>query len=70
MNREPRTECPDEAASLALPPLVRALLRPEAYPHPAADIELVETHSSWVVLAGAYAYKLRKPVDPGALRTR
>jgi uncharacterized protein len=48
-----------------LPPIVRALLRPEAYPHPADDLQLHETHISWVILAGPYAYKLRKPVDLG-----
>lgn len=50
-----------------LPPLVRALLRPEAYAHPAEDMSLHETHASWVILAGAYAYKLKKPVDLGFL---
>lgn len=44
------------------PPMIRALLRPEAYPHPSDDLQLRETHISWVILAGAYAYKLKKPV--------
>jgi uncharacterized protein len=43
------------------------LLRREAYSHPAADVRLIETHISWVVLAGQHAYKLRKPVDFGFL---
>ena len=30
--------------------LVKALLRNDAFPHPAEDIELMETHISWVVL--------------------
>ena len=55
------------SASDMLPPLVRALLRPEAYAHPAEDLSLRETHASWVILAGAYAYKLKKPVDLGFL---
>jgi aminoglycoside phosphotransferase family enzyme len=42
--------------------LVEALRRPAAYPHPVAAIELIETHISWVLLAGDYAYKIRKPV--------
>ncbi|HEX5504384.1 MAG TPA: AAA family ATPase [Thermomicrobiales bacterium] len=50
------------AGGVDLPPLVRALLRPAAYPHPAGDLRLHETHISWVVLAGAYAYKVKKPV--------
>src|SRR3954454_20627278 len=48
-----------------LPDYVRGLLRPEAYPHPAPHIELRQTHVSWVVLAGPYAYKLKKPVNLG-----
>jgi aminoglycoside phosphotransferase family enzyme/predicted kinase len=43
------------------------LLRPEAFVHPARDIRLIETHISWVILAGEYAYKLRKPVNFGFL---
>lgn len=42
--------------------LVSALQDPACYPHPAAGIELIETHISWVLLAGDYAYKLKKPV--------
>ena len=45
----------------------RGPLRPDAYDHPADDLRLHETHSSWVVLAGPYAYKLKKPVDLGFL---
>ena len=51
-----------------LPPLIRALLTdPACYDHPLNKPELVETHISWVVLTGAYAYKIRKPVDLGFL---
>jgi aminoglycoside phosphotransferase family enzyme/predicted kinase len=49
----------------ALPPLIRALLRPEAYPHPAGPVQLRETHLSWVLLAGDFAYKVKKPVALG-----
>ncbi len=41
--------------------------RPGCYPHPVGAVELVETHISWVLLAGDYAYKLKKPVDFGFL---
>ena len=47
--------------------LVEALKRPEAYPHPADSVECIETHISWVFLAGAYAYKLKKPLNLGFL---
>lgn len=50
-----------------LPRLIVDLLRPEAYDHPADNLRLHETHSSWVVLAGAYAYKIKKPVNLGFL---
>jgi uncharacterized protein len=49
------------------PRMIADLLRPEAYDHSADDLRLHETHSSWVVLAGPYAYKLKKPVDLGFL---
>jgi aminoglycoside phosphotransferase family enzyme/predicted kinase len=55
------------ADGVDLPALVRALLRPGAYPHPAGDLRLHETHISWVVLAGRFAYKLKKPVNFGFL---
>jgi aminoglycoside phosphotransferase family enzyme/predicted kinase len=51
----------------SIPPMVAALLRPEAYRHPADGIELHETHISWVILAGPFAYKIKKPVDFGFL---
>ena len=47
------------------PPLIQALLRPEAYPHPVKAVELIETHISWVLLTGAFAYKLKKPINLG-----
>ena len=50
-----------------LPPLITALLDPAAYGHPCGDIRLVETHISWLLLTGDYAYKIKKPVDFGFL---
>ncbi|WP_374447790.1 hypothetical protein [Stella sp.] len=35
---------------------------PRAYPEPVAAVEVVETHMSWVFLAGGRVYKLKKPV--------
>ncbi|TAM72159.1 bifunctional aminoglycoside phosphotransferase/ATP-binding protein [Mycobacterium sp.] len=49
------------------PRIVADLLRPDAYDPPADDVRLHETHSSWVLLAGPYAYKLKKPVNLGFL---
>jgi uncharacterized protein len=52
---------------ITAPPVVAALLRPDAYPHPAENIEMLETHISWVFLAGVYAYKVKKAVEMGFL---
>ncbi|MEE8126662.1 MAG: AAA family ATPase [Nitrospirales bacterium] len=41
---------------------VEALKDPTCYPHPVSQVTLVETHISWVVLTGEYAYKIKKPV--------
>nr|WP_207162094.1 bifunctional aminoglycoside phosphotransferase/ATP-binding protein [Thiocapsa imhoffii] len=47
--------------------MVRALTRPESYPHPADPVEHLETHISHVFLAGDHAYKIKKPLDLGFL---
>ena len=49
------------------PPLVQAMLDPRVYPHPVERVELIETHISWVFLAGEHVYKIKKPVDLGFL---
>lgn len=33
-----------------------------AFPHPIVDARLIETHISWVVLTGPWAYKVKKPI--------
>lgn len=45
-----------------LPPLITALLEPARYTHPVDRVELMETHGAWVLLAGEFAYKIKKPV--------
>ena len=47
--------------------LVAALREPACYPHPVADVAVHETHISTVLLAGDFAYKLKKPLDLGFL---
>ena len=47
------------------PRLIERLLDPSAYPHPTAGIRLIETHISWVILTGPFAYKVKKPVTLG-----
>jgi len=51
----------------ATPPLFAALLDPACYPHPVAGVRVLETHISWVLLTGEYAYKIKKPVNLGFL---
>lgn len=48
--------------SPSLPPLITALLEPTRYPHAVERVELSETHGAWVLLAGEFAYKIKKPV--------
>lgn len=45
-----------------LPALILALLQPERYPDAVQQVELVQTHISWVLLAGDWAYKIKKPL--------
>jgi aminoglycoside phosphotransferase family enzyme/predicted kinase len=47
--------------------LIEALSKPGAYPHPVGEVEVRQTHISAVFLAGPYAYKVKKPVNPGFL---
>jgi len=44
------------------PEFIRGLLRAEAFPHPVARLQLIETHISWIILTGDHAYKIKKPV--------
>lgn len=58
-----------------LPPLIQALLQPSRYPEAPSRVELVETHISWVLLAGDFVYKIKKPLrlpflDFGTLELR
>ena len=48
--------------STSLPVRLQSLLQPAAYPHPVREVRLIETHISWVLLTGEFAYKIKKPV--------
>jgi len=48
-------------------PLIAALQNPALYPHPVEAFQVIETHISWVILTGPYAYKLKKPMNFGFL---
>ena len=47
------------------PVLIQSLCDPAVYTHPTEDIRVVETHISWLILTGPYAYKIKKPVSLG-----
>lgn len=42
--------------------LIPALLDSRCYPHAVKAVRLIETHISWILLAGRYAYKIKKAV--------
>ena len=65
----------DADASVSTADKVGFLSEPSAYPHSPQDVTLVETHMSFVFLAGERVYKLKKPVrfpflDFSTLRAR
>lgn len=47
--------------------LIKALQNPALYDHPTSDFCILETHISWVILTGPYAYKIKKPINFGFL---
>ncbi|MGZ5048621.1 MAG: bifunctional aminoglycoside phosphotransferase/ATP-binding protein [Usitatibacter sp.] len=47
--------------------LIASLSSPGCYPHPVDRVQVLETHVSYVFLAGEFAYKIKKPVHLGFL---
>ena len=45
--------------------LICALQNPLLFDHPVKHFKVIETHISWVILTGFYAYKIKKPVNLG-----
>jgi len=45
--------------------LIESLQNKSLYDHPVDEFQVLETHISWVLLTGPYAYKLKKHVDLG-----
>ncbi len=51
-----------------LPPLIQEMLQPGFYPHTVTQaVQLIQTHASFILLTGDYAYKIKKPVNFGFL---
>jgi len=61
----PPSAPPGAAGSSGSSGFIAALTDPAAYPHPVEPVQVVETHISWVLLTGDFAYKVKKPVDYG-----
>ena len=47
--------------------LIQSLRDPALYDHEVGEFTVIETHISWVLLTGPYAYKIKKPVNLGFL---
>ncbi|QDT42631.1 Zeta toxin [Gimesia alba] len=45
--------------------LIESLQKKSLFDHPVDEFQVLETHISWVLLTGSYAYKLKKHVDLG-----
>src|SRR3972149_847255 len=52
---------------MGLPAVIKALLKPSAYPEACGKITFLQTHISYIFLTDKYAYKIKKPVDFGFL---
>jgi aminoglycoside phosphotransferase family enzyme/predicted kinase len=50
------------AVESLLPPFIQAMSCADFYPHNPDAVELRQTHISYVLLAGDYVYKIKKPV--------
>jgi aminoglycoside phosphotransferase family enzyme len=50
-----------------LPPLIQSMLDPAFYPHNPKKVELIQTHISYIFLAGEVVFKVKKPVNFGFL---
>jgi uncharacterized protein len=57
----------DITATFSENKLIKALCDIAAYSHDVDQIKLIETHISWVLLTGKFAYKIKKPVNFGFL---
>src|SRR5262249_1720379 len=61
----------DQASCLMdIATLIHTLSQPDAYPERVESVEDRQTHISVVFLAGAHAYKVKKPVELGFLDFR
>jgi len=50
-----------------IPGIIHGLRDSAAFPHSIRDLQIIETHISWLLLTGDFAYKIKKPVSLGFL---
>jgi aminoglycoside phosphotransferase family enzyme len=50
-----------------LPEYIQFLMNAEVYSHPVDEVRLIQTHISFVIVAGDFVYKWKKPIDLGFL---
>ncbi len=58
---------PVSGVLLAQEQLLPFLLNPQSYPHRPRTVRLIQTHSSFVLVAPPFVYKVKKPVNFGFL---
>jgi len=63
----PRASRPVPGVLLAQEQLLPFLLNPQSYPHRPRSVGLIQTHSSFVLVAPPFVYKVKKPVNFGFL---
>ncbi len=51
--------------TLETPRLIESLRTADPYDHDVGDVRMLQTHISWILLTGPFAYKIKKPVDLG-----
>ena len=56
-------DLPGRKTDDALPALIGALRDAECFDHPTDTITVLQTHISYVLLTGSYAYKIKKPLS-------
>ena len=58
---------PDSSQIIAQQSLIRGLENSAVYEHAVTELRVIETHASWVILTGAWVYKIKKAVNFGFL---
>ena len=56
-----------DSAGVSQEDLLSFLEDPASYPHHPESVEIIQTHASYIAIAGPYVYKVKKPVDFGFL---